>query len=233
MADRRFSYAGSNKKWWSFSPFLQHEREGRGFQSCRCKLAKCSGFSRWGRSQHLVRHRRQNRSRVFHSPDRGQTWQVFDAPIVQGPDSAGIFSIAFRDPLHGVIAGGDYKRPKADGPNLAFTSDGGKTWTLSDITPQAYFSAVAYDAKFEADAVREQAAQEKEASAGRKIRIKPVPPQRLFIIGPDFIFDFRPPLNPRHIGGKKKEGYTFNAVSPFPDGGALIVGPKGTIAYIP
>ena len=172
-------------------------------------------------------------ARVFHSPDRGQTWQVFDAPIVQGPDSAGIFSIAFRDPLHGVIAGGDYKRPKADGPNLAFTSDGGKTWTLSDITPQAYFSAVAYDAKFEADAVREQAAQEKEASAGRKIRIKPVPPQRLFIIGPDFIFDFRPPLNPRHIGGKKKEGYTFNAVSPFPDGGALIVGPKGTIAYIP
>jgi photosystem II stability/assembly factor-like uncharacterized protein len=172
-------------------------------------------------------------SRVFHSPDRGQTWQVFDTPIIHGPDSAGIFSIAFRDPLHGVIAGGDYKRPKADGPNLAFTSDGGKTWTLSDITPQAYFSAVAYDAKFEADAVHQQSAQEKEESAGKKIRMKPVPPQRLFIIGPDFIFDFRPPLNPRHIGGKKKQGYAFNAVSPFPTGGALIVGPKGTIAYIP
>ena len=172
-------------------------------------------------------------SRVFHSPDRGQTWQVFDTPIIRGPDSAGIFSIAFRDPLHGAIAGGDYKRPKADGPNLAFTSDGGKTWTLSDITPQAYFSAVAYDAKFEADALHQQAAQEKQESAGKKIRMKPVPPQRLFIIGPDFIFDFRPPLNPRHIGGKKKEGYAFNAVSPLPEGGALIVGPKGTIAHIP
>jgi photosystem II stability/assembly factor-like uncharacterized protein len=172
-------------------------------------------------------------ARVFHSADRGQTWQGFDTTIVQGLDSAGIFSVAFRDPLHGVIAGGDYKRPKADGPNLAFTSDGGKTWTLSDITPQAYFSAVAYDAKFEADAAREQAAQQREESAGKKVRIKPVPPQRLFIIGQDFIFDFRPPLNPRHIGGKKKEGYAFNAVSPFPEGGALIVGPKGTIAYIP
>src|ERR1019366_9112589 len=84
-------------------------------------------------------------ARVFHSPDRGQTWQVFDTPILHGPDSAGIFSIAFRDANHGVIAGGDYKHPDQDGPNLAFTNDGGKTWTLSPIRPQAYFSAAAYD----------------------------------------------------------------------------------------
>jgi photosystem II stability/assembly factor-like uncharacterized protein len=172
-------------------------------------------------------------ARVFHSPDHGQTWQVVDAPILHGPDSAGIFSIAFRDALHGVIVGGDYKRPRDDGPNLAFTSDGGKTWTLSDLKPQAYFSAVAYDQRVEEEAEREQAAQAKEESEGRKIRIKPVPRQRLFIIGPDFIFDFRPPLNPRRINGKKKQGYAFNAVSPLPNGGALIVGPKGTIAFIP
>jgi photosystem II stability/assembly factor-like uncharacterized protein len=172
-------------------------------------------------------------ARVFHSPDRGQTWQVYDTPILQGPDSAGIFSIAFRDALHGVIAGGDYKHPRDDGPNLAFTSDGGKTWTLSDLRPQAYFSAVTYDQKIEQDAEHQQAAQVKEESEGRKVRIKPVPPQRLFIIGPDFIFDFRPPLNPRRINGKKKQGYAFNAVSSLPDGGALIVGPKGTIAFIP
>src|ERR1039458_4268883 len=84
-------------------------------------------------------------ARVFHSPDRGQTWHVFDTPILHGPDSAGIFSIAFRDSTHGVIAGGDYKHPDHDGPNLAFTSDAGKTWTLSQIHPQAYFSAVAFD----------------------------------------------------------------------------------------
>src|SRR5271155_5360092 len=75
-------------------------------------------------------------ARVFHSPDRGQTWQVFDTPILHGPDSAGIFSIAFLDQTHGVIAGGDYKHPDQDGPNLAFTSDAGKTWTLSQIFPQ-------------------------------------------------------------------------------------------------
>jgi photosystem II stability/assembly factor-like uncharacterized protein len=172
-------------------------------------------------------------ARVFHSADRGQTWQVFDTPIVHGSDSMGIFSIAFRDSLHGVIAGGDYKHPKEDGPNLAFTEDGGKTWTLSDLRPQAYFSAVAYDYRVIQEAARDQAEEASEEKEGKKIRIKPVPPQRLFIIDPEFIFDFRPPLNPRRINGKKKQGYGFNAVSPYPEGGALVVGPKGTIAFIP
>lgn len=147
-------------------------------------------------------------ARVFHSPDRGQTWQVSDTPIVHGPDSAGIFSIAFRDPAHGVIAGGDYKHPNQDGPNLAFTADGGKTWTLSKIKPQAFFSAAAYDRK-------------------------DLNQERLFLVGADFVFDFRPPANPLRISPKKNSGKTFNALAPFPEGGALVVGPKGTIATIP
>jgi photosystem II stability/assembly factor-like uncharacterized protein len=172
-------------------------------------------------------------ARVFHSTDRGQTWQVFDTPILHGPDSAGIFSIAFRDPLHGVIAGGDYKHPNQDGPNLAFTDDGGKTWTLSPIHPQAYFSAAAYDRKGNDAAIREQTTQEKTEAAGKKIRVKPAPPQRIFLVGHDFIFDFRPPSNPRRISGSKKLGLSFNAASPFPEGGALVVGPKGSIAFVP
>lgn len=83
-------------------------------------------------------------ARVFHSTDAGKTWTVADTPIVHGPDSAGIFSIAFRDAIHGVIAGGDYKHPEQDGPNLAFTDDGGTSWKLSPISPQAYFSAIAF-----------------------------------------------------------------------------------------
>jgi photosystem II stability/assembly factor-like uncharacterized protein len=172
-------------------------------------------------------------ARVFHSPDRGQTWQVFDTPILHGPDSAGIFSIAFRDPLHGVIAGGDYKHPKDDGPNLAFTSDGGKIWTLWPVHPQAYFSAVAYDQKVNEAAIRQENSERAKQENGKKTRIKPTTPERLFIIGTDFLFDFRPPLNPRRIGGKKKQALAFNAVATFPEGGALIVGPKGTIAFIP
>jgi len=84
-------------------------------------------------------------ARVFHSADRGKTWSVADTPIVHGPDSAGIFSIAFRDAKRGVIAGGDYKHPEQGGASLAFTSDRGRTWQLSPVSPQAYFSAVAYD----------------------------------------------------------------------------------------
>ncbi len=172
-------------------------------------------------------------ARVFHSSDRGQTWQVFDTPILHGPDSAGISSIAFRDPLHGVIAGGDYKHPKDDGPDLAFTADGGHTWTLSQLHPQAYFSAIAYDLRVNQAALRQQAAQKAAEQAGKKLRMQPTAPERLFIIGPDFIFDFRPPTNPRRIGGKKKQALAFNAVSPYPEGGALVVGPKGSIAFIP
>ena len=165
-------------------------------------------------------------ARVFHSADRGQSWQVFDTPIAHGPESAGIFSIAFRDTTHGVIAGGDYKHPKDDGPNLAFTKDGGKTWTLSDMKPLAYFSSVAYDRRVN-DIAKRQDADEK------KVRVRPITPERLFIVGQDFVFDFRPPRSPRRIGGKKKLGIAFNAASAYPEGGALVVGPKGSVAFIP
>ena len=158
-------------------------------------------------------------ARVFHSPDRGQTWQVFNTPIVHGPDSAGIFSISFRDPLHGVIAGGDYKHPDQDGPNLAFTNDGGQTWTLSEIHPQAYFSAAAYNHQIK--------------NPNKKDLDDNQAQVRLFIVGPKFVFDFRPPKNPTRISPSKKSGIQFNAASPFPQGGALIVGPKGSIAIIP
>ncbi len=85
-------------------------------------------------------------ARVFHSPARGKTWTVADTPIVHGPDSAGIFSIAFSDALHGVIAGGDYKHPNDDVPNLAFTDDGGKTWRLqSTLDLKGYISSIALD----------------------------------------------------------------------------------------
>jgi len=153
-------------------------------------------------------------ARVFHSPDRGHTWEVFETPITHGPESAGIFSITFRDATHGVIAGGDYKLPEQDGPNLAFTDDGGKTWTLSKIFPQSYYSAVAYDHK---------------ARHVNKERIR----ERIFLVGPKFVYDFRPPKNPTRISAKKSADSQFNAVSPYPGGGALVVGPKGVIINVP
>ena len=84
-------------------------------------------------------------ARVFRSQDAGESWSVAETPIVHGPASAGIFSVAFRDGKHGVIAGGDYKEPNKEDHSLAFTNDGGKTWQLSGLSPQKYFSAVAFD----------------------------------------------------------------------------------------
>ena len=158
-------------------------------------------------------------ARVFHSPDRGHTWQVFDTPIVHGSDSTGIFSIAFRDAKHGVIAGGDYKHPDQDGPNLAFSSDGGKTWTISGIYPQSYYSAVAYDRRF----LRASPGSLDENQAHL----------RLFIVSGKSVYDFRPPNNPTRVSPPRKAGLQFNAVSPYPSGGALLVGPRGSIATIP
>jgi len=71
-------------------------------------------------------------ARLFHSRDRGQNWEVTDTPITAGAESAGIFSIAFRDKQHGMIVGGDYKKPNDIGATAAITADGGKTWTLLD-----------------------------------------------------------------------------------------------------
>jgi hypothetical protein len=158
-------------------------------------------------------------ARVFHSADGGHTWQVFNTPITHGPDSAGIFSIAFRDPNHGVIAGGDYKHPDQDGPNLAFTSDAGKTWIVSKIFPQSYYSAVAYDRKSLTPAAKDK--DEDQAHV------------RLFIAAAKFFFDFRPPRDPTRVSPPKKSAIEFNALSPYPTGGAIFVGPKGSIATIP
>src|SRR5262249_1206690 len=64
--------------------------------------------------------------------NRGQNWTVSETPIMAGTSSAGIFSIAFRDQKHGMIVGGDYRKPDNIGATAAVTADGGKTWTLTD-----------------------------------------------------------------------------------------------------
>jgi photosystem II stability/assembly factor-like uncharacterized protein len=84
-------------------------------------------------------------ARVFRSTDRGRTWTVARTPIISGTESAGAFSVAFKDALHGVIVGGDYKKPDDAKDNAAATTDGGRTWRLVAGThPGGYRSSVAY-----------------------------------------------------------------------------------------
>ncbi len=68
-----------------------------------------------------------SKSRVLRSSDGGHTWSVSDTPLASS-ESAGIFSIAFRDARHGVVVGGDYKREGDATNNAAVTADGGVTW---------------------------------------------------------------------------------------------------------
>ena len=80
-------------------------------------------------------------SRVLHSPDGGGSWSVAQTPLPSS-ESAGIFSIAFRDTSNGIVVGGDYRR-EPEPTDGAITSDGGRTWTLvKGLT--GFRSAVAY-----------------------------------------------------------------------------------------
>lgn len=82
-------------------------------------------------------------ARVFRSNDRGLSWFVADTPITKGTPGSGIFSVAFRNELHGTAVGGNYEKPTEATYNLAFTRDGGKTW-YSGEGLSGYRSAVAY-----------------------------------------------------------------------------------------
>ena len=78
-------------------------------------------------------------ARVFHSGDRGQTWTVANTPVRSGP-SAGIFALAFRDPRHGLAAGGDFFLETASPDAHALSNDGGASWSLATGAPDEYRS---------------------------------------------------------------------------------------------
>jgi len=82
-------------------------------------------------------------ARVFRSADMGETWTVTSTPFVNG-ESAGIFSLAFRDAQNGVAIGGDYRKPDTGENNLARTTGGGQTWTLVKRHSVEYRSCVQY-----------------------------------------------------------------------------------------
>ncbi len=76
-----------------------------------------------------------SQSRIFFTPDRGETWQVYKTPFKQGQTS-GIFGLHFWNENQGIAVGGDYKNDKVKTDNVAITHDAGKTWEfLAAATP--------------------------------------------------------------------------------------------------
>jgi len=134
--------------------------------------------------------------------DGGTSWHVAQVPNAEALD--------FRDAIHGVIAGGDYKHPDHDGPHLAYTNDGGVTWALSPVSPQVYFSAVAF--------VRRGS-----ESGG------------IVIVGSSqsAYEDDLAKTSRQKTTLQKSWDLNLNAVSVSPTGEAIAVGPKGLIVRIP
>jgi photosystem II stability/assembly factor-like uncharacterized protein len=74
--------------------------------------------------------------RIIATTDGGDSWTAFVVdPIVHGP-LAGIFTVAFRDGIHGIVGGGDLGADAtAFTDNLARSHDGGRTWQAGVHTP--------------------------------------------------------------------------------------------------
>jgi photosystem II stability/assembly factor-like uncharacterized protein len=83
-------------------------------------------------------------ARVFHSSDGGRKWSVAKTPIRDDAKSAGIFSIAFLNPLYGIAVGGDYAKPAETAHNIAITEDGGKRWTAPESGLSGFRSAITF-----------------------------------------------------------------------------------------
>jgi photosystem II stability/assembly factor-like uncharacterized protein len=85
------------------------------------------------------------KSRVFYSSDKGNSWEVFETPIVQGKQMTGIFTADFYDSKNGFIAGGNYEVLNQNFENKAITNNGGKTWQLiAEKQGFGYASCVQY-----------------------------------------------------------------------------------------
>jgi photosystem II stability/assembly factor-like uncharacterized protein len=73
-------------------------------------------------------------ARILATRDGGDNWNAYDTPLVSSP-SAGGFTVAFRDPWHGIVGGGDLDPGDPNNAGTATSDDGGKTWALTNAPP--------------------------------------------------------------------------------------------------
>ncbi|KAA2216793.1 MULTISPECIES: WD40/YVTN/BNR-like repeat-containing protein [Maribacter] len=67
---------------------------------------------------------------IYHTMDRGTTWNSIGTPMENEVATQGIYSIDFYDQNVGIAIGGDYTKPEVNTQNKIKTEDGGKTWQL-------------------------------------------------------------------------------------------------------
>jgi photosystem II stability/assembly factor-like uncharacterized protein len=92
-----------------------------GFAGSGTNIAVSGGLRAW------IGTGAASNSRILLTDDGGASWRIVDTPVASSA-SSGIFSVAFRDGLHGLAVGGDYRREAEAVDNAARTADGGRTW---------------------------------------------------------------------------------------------------------
>jgi photosystem II stability/assembly factor-like uncharacterized protein len=86
-------------------------------------------------------------SRLWVSENKGKSWAAVTTPILQGQNSTGIFSFAFKNKKEGIIVGGDYKNDTLKTANVFYTKDGGKNWIRPKVPTRGYRECVTYLSK--------------------------------------------------------------------------------------
>ncbi len=97
-------------------------REGEaGFAASGTGIAVAEGGSAWigfgGPS-----------ARILRTEDFGESWSFAETSLRSGEPSAGVFSVAFRNPSRGLAMGGDYRDEAGLEGTLVSTHDGGMHW---------------------------------------------------------------------------------------------------------
>lgn len=86
-------------------------------------------------------------SRLWVSPNKGDSWDELSTPILQGGPTTGIFSVAFAGEKHAIIVGGDYKIDTLQVNHVFTTEDGGYTWAPPFTPTGGYRECVEYISK--------------------------------------------------------------------------------------
>jgi photosystem II stability/assembly factor-like uncharacterized protein len=73
-------------------------------------------------------------ARILATKDGGDTWNAYDTPLVSSP-TAGAITVAFRNPRHGIVGGGDLDAKDPNKAATATSDDGGKTWQFTNKPP--------------------------------------------------------------------------------------------------
>lgn len=70
------------------------------------------------------------KSRILHSKNNGENWELIETPFVQGDQASGMYSIDFCGPTFGIAVGGNYTQQDLNTNTIAITKNGGETWKI-------------------------------------------------------------------------------------------------------